>query len=334
MRPSDGLRIPDTGLEVSRLCLGGNRLGGELDQAASFGLLDAFVARGGNFVDTAHVYADWLLHVERSCSEKTIGRWLAARRDGNGPRIVVATKVGHPPLEAPGSGTGRLDEASLRADVLASLANLGLPSLDLLYLHRDDPRRPPEEVVGALEDLRAEGLIRHYAASNWSAPRLEAAGAAAARRGWQGFVASQAEWSLAARNPGSGAGGLAAMDEAMLALHRRTGLPAVPYSAQAKGYFDKLAAGTLDEAVALAYDSPRNRTVAALLAETARAAGATVTQVMLAVLMRSPFPVIPVIGCRTPAQVASSFASLTLDLDPDAVHRLSAAAGEDGRGSP
>lgn len=331
MRPSDRLRLPGTGLEVSRLCLGGNRLGGELDQAASFGLLDAFVARGGNFVDTARVYADWLPHVERSCSEKTIGRWLAARREGgNGPRIVVATKVGHPPPGAPGSGTGRLDGASLRADVRASLANLGLPSLDLLYLHRDDPRRPPEEVVGALEALRAEGLVRHYAASNWSAPRLEAAAAAAARRGWQGFVASQAEWSLAARNPGSGAGGLAAMDGAMLALHRRTGLPAVPYSAQAKGYFDKLAAGTLDEAVALAYDSPRNWALAALLAETARAAGATVTQVVLAVLMRSPFPVVPVIGCRTPAQVASSFASLTLDLDPDAVRRLSAAAAGPG----
>jgi aryl-alcohol dehydrogenase-like predicted oxidoreductase len=325
------LSIPGTGLEVSRLCLGGNRLGAELDQAASFDLLDAFVARGGNFVDTAHVYADWLPDVERSCSEKTIGRWLAARRS-DGPRIVVATKAGHPSLEAP--GTSRLDEASLRADVLASLANLGVPSLDLLYLHRDDPRRPVEEIVGALEGLRAEGLVRHYAASNWTAPRLEAAQAAAARRGWQGFVANQPEWSLAARNPGAAVGGLAAMDEATLALHRRTGLPAVPYSAQAKGYFSKLAAGTLDEAVALAYDSPRNRRVAALLDGAARASGATVTQVMLAVLMRSPFPVVPVIGCRTSAQVASSFESLTLDLDPDTVRRLSnAAAGaeDDGR---
>ncbi len=168
---------------------------------------------GGNFVDTAHVYADWLPDVERSCSEKTIGRWLRARRpDG----LVVATKGGHPRLDAP--GRSRLDEASLRQDVSESLSFLGLERLDLFYLHRDDPQRPVGEILGVLETLRREGLIAHYGASNWSTARLAAARDAASRRGWAGFVANQPEWSLARRNPGAVADDLLAMDAEMLGL--------------------------------------------------------------------------------------------------------------------
>ena len=135
--------IPGTKLSVSRLCLGGNRLGSALNQTESFALLDAFVAEGGNFIDTAHIYADWLPDAERSCSEKTIGRWLKSRGHGD---IIVATKGGHPPLEAP--GVARLDASSLRMDALASRANLGLDQLEIFYLHRDDPKRPVEGFCG------------------------------------------------------------------------------------------------------------------------------------------------------------------------------------------
>src|SRR5918998_175301 len=92
------IALPGTDLSVSRLCLGGNRLGAQLDHEASFALLDAFTECGGTFIDTAHVYANWLPDVERSCSEKTIGRWLAAR---GATRLVVATKIGHPQLDNP-----------------------------------------------------------------------------------------------------------------------------------------------------------------------------------------------------------------------------------------
>src|SRR5215210_8088094 len=104
------ITLPGTDLSVSRLCLGGNRLGAQLDRAASFALLDAFTGRGGNFIDTAHVYANWLPDVERSCSEKTIGRWLAARGASTG--VVVATKIEHPLVENP--IPRRLDAMSLR----------------------------------------------------------------------------------------------------------------------------------------------------------------------------------------------------------------------------
>jgi aryl-alcohol dehydrogenase-like predicted oxidoreductase len=311
----DLVTLPGTDLQVSRLCLGGNRLGSALDQNASFELLDAFVEQGGRFVDTAHVYADWVPGIERSCSEKTIGRWLAAR--GCSADVVVATKIGHPRLDEP--GPRRLDPASLRIDVEESISFLGVSALDLVYLHRDDPDRPVEDILATIESLRREGLLRSYGASNWTPSRLMEAHSACRRNGWAGFSANQAEWSLAQRNPGSAAGDLVSMDAAMIALHQRTGLAAVPYSAQAKGYFDKLNRGALDEDTALAYDSASNRAVAGRLVDMARRLQATPTQVALAVLIRTPFPTIAVVGCRTQQQVASSFRSLALELSHDEV---------------
>ena len=318
--PATRLTLPGTALSVSALCLGGNRFGGDLDEAASFALLDAYAERGGNFIDTAHVYADWIPGNAPSSSERTIGRWLADRRPAG---IVVATKGGHPPLDDP--ATKRLDLGSLRSDVEGSLACLGVAALDLFYLHRDDPGRPAADVLSSLERLRSEGLIRHYAASNWSVARLREAEAAATAENWAGFVASQVEWSLARRNLGTAAADLVAMDPGMVAFHRRTRLTAVPYSAQARGYFDKVA-GAMDPATARAYDSAANRDAAALIGGIAAAHGASPTQVMLAALIRLPFPVVPVIGPRTPAQVAASWDALSIDLDGGALERLSALA--------
>ena len=301
------LRLPRTDLTVSALCLGGNRLGGELDQVQSFELLDTFVEAGGTFIDTAHLYADWLPHVERSCSEKTIGRWLRAR----GPAgIVVATKGGQPEGDPP---VKRLDRASLRRDVTASLSHLGLSALDLFYVHRDDPARPAAEILATLEELRRDGLVRHYAASNWSLARLREADTAARAGGYAGFAAHQAEWSLAVRNPGTAAADLVTMDARHVQWHARTGMTAIPYSSQAKGYFDKTAQGRTDEYSAR-YDNAPSRAMAARLGALAAEMNASPTQVMLKALTLAPFATIPVIGCRTPEQVRSSAASLAVPL--------------------
>jgi len=162
--------------------------------------------------------------------------------------------------------------------------------------------------------LRKAGLIRHYAASNWTTARLDEAREAAAALGAPGFIASQCEWSLARRNPGSNAGDLVAMDGAMVDFHRRTALTAIPYSSQAKGYFDKVAAGTA-EALAPAYDNAPNRAMAARLKALSARLKATPTQVMLAAMVRAPFPVVPVIGPRDADQIKSSAASLAIELD-------------------
>lgn len=305
------MTLPGTDLVVSRVCLGGNRLGGELDQKGSFALLDAFVERGGTFIDSAHVYANWIAGNERNSSEKTLGRWLRARGGAKG--VVIATKGGSPEPETP--HVRRLDEASIRQDVTEALDNLGVASLDLFYLHRDDTDRSVEELLGVLEAMRSEGLIVNYACSNWAGARMEEAAEAARRNGWAGFVASQSEWSLATRNAGTSSDDLLQMNGAMMLAHKRLNLTAIPYSSQARGYFDKVEAGTLDAVTGARYDNAANREKAGVLAAVARRHGATPTQVMLAAMMRSPFPTIPIVGCRTPEQVAGSIAACSVRLE-------------------
>ena len=305
--------LPGTALVVSSLCLGGNRLGGELDQDQSFALLDAFVEAGGDFVDTAHVYADWLPEVERSCSEKTLGRWRTARGLRN--EVLVATKIGHPVLEQ--GGATRLDRTSLRQDVAEARENLGLDRLDLVYLHRDDPALDVTDILGALEEMRGEGTILHYAASNWSGARLQAATEAACANGWDGFRANQAEWSLAVRNPGTSAPDLLAMDQGMIGWHRVTGAVATPYSAQAQGYFDKLTAGKVEGPAARNYDGAVNRARGARLAALAQRHGVTPTEAMLALFRLAGFPVVPVVGCRTAEQIEGSFRGADLSIPPE-----------------
>lgn len=304
------VRLPGTNMDVSRICLGGNRFGAQLDQDASFEILDAFYELGGNFVDTAHVYADWVPNIERSSSEKTIGRWIVAH--GLKEDLIVATKGGHPELGRSGS---RLDARSLSDDARSSRENLGLETLPIFYLHRDDPTLPAEEILGALEELRIEGVICHYAASNWKPARLVEATQVAKRNGWQGFVANQSEWSLAHRNSGSAAPDLVSMDGALFDWHVETRTASIPYSAQARGYFNKLVAEQLDRATAEAYDNAQSRFLAGWLSEIGARLGATPTQVMLALLLKAPFVVVPVVGCQTREQINACFESVRLNIE-------------------
>lgn len=327
MSRSTRRRLAGTDLDLSGLCLGGNRFGGDLSEDESFAVLDAFVGNGGNFIDTAHIYADWIAGNAPSSSERMIGRWMRARRAD----VVVATKGGHPPLSDPSQS--RLDEKSLRRDAEEARIHLGVSAIELFYLHRDDPRQPVEEILGALEAMRADGLLRFYGASNWSAARLQEAHAVASRKSLQGFAANQAEWSFARRRPQAAQPDLCDMDAAMTAFHERTGCAAIPYSAQAKGYFEK-SPDALDPATARLYDSERNRRVAQELRHAAERRGATPTALMLAAMMRTPFPTIPVIGCRSPAQVLVAMASLDLDLEPDDLRALLAMAGVSSPPSP
>src|SRR5690606_27483631 len=183
--------LPHCSLSVSPVCLGTALFGADIDDRASFALLDRFVAGGGNFIDTARIYSDWLPG-ERHRSERVLGDWLRSR--GNRDSVVVATKGAHPDLASP--TIPRSSTAEIRADLEGSLRSLGLDVIDLYWLHRDDPSRPVEYFIDLLDGFQREGLIRAFGASNWSADRLRAAHAYASRSGRHGFVANQPMWCL------------------------------------------------------------------------------------------------------------------------------------------
>lgn len=313
------VQLSGTDLTVSPICLGTVALGCVLDQKDSFALLDAFVDLGGNFLDTAGVYSDWYPGVESGCSEKTIGRWLV-KRGAAGRQIVVATKIGHPDLDRP--EISRLSGDLLRADVQRSLSRLGVEALGLVYLHRDDPSIPAVDIIGALESLRREGLIRYYGASNWTTQRIELAMAAAEQQGWLGFSANQPCWSIATVNQASMPAGQVALDTEMFEMHVRRRLAAIPYWAQARGYFDTASSGTLDSDRARTHDNPANRQLDERLQNLSAELDLPPTAVAIAVLMRSPFPTVPVVGCSTTSHLRSSFAAAGASLSDEMMAAL------------
>ncbi len=87
--------IPNSDLRVSQICLGSAEMGASITPKDSFSLLDAFIAEGGNFIDTAHVYSDWIPNT-KSTSEKLIGQWL--KKSGMREDVMIATKGAHPKL--------------------------------------------------------------------------------------------------------------------------------------------------------------------------------------------------------------------------------------------
>lgn len=315
------ITIDSIPLRAAAVSLGLAELGAGIPEAEGYRLLDAYLDRGGNFLDTARVYSDWVPG-ETGRSERVLGDWLAKR--GCRSRVVLATKGGHFPLEAP--HISRLNRAGVTGDVESSLRALRTDVIDLYYLHRDNRALPVEEILGFLEDLVRAGKIRRYACSNWRADRMEEAHRAAEMKGCSGFAANQIHWNLGSAN----GGGLPdktceTFDGAMRAAFVRTGMLAVAYSSQAGGYFAKLYRGA---APGGHYDTPGNRRVYEKAGEIARRAGMGVTDVVLAYILCQPFPTAAVVGCRTVEQLAETMDAAEKSLPPALLAELEETVGQ------
>lgn len=318
-------QIPQTDLSPSAICLGSSNFGNGIAPADAYALLDAYVGGGGNFIDTAAVYANWLPG-EKNSSEKTIGRWLA--RNGQRARFVLATKGAHPDLAT--MQISRMSPAEIVDDLNTSLRNLQTDWLDLYWLHRDDTERPVAEIIDTLHSQVVAGKIRYFGCSNWRVERIAAAQEYAAQRGITGFVANQMRWSLAEIEPVSvGDPTTVAMDEETLAYHRRTGLAAIPYSSQAGGYFQKLAEGReIRQNQQKSYGTIENRSRAARLQSLSQETGYSISQLVLGYLINQPFPTIPIVGCRTVAQVEDSMRASDVRLTSEQVAWLAEGDGQ------
>ena len=307
--------IPHTDLRVSEICLGSGDMGGSIDPAASWSLLDTYQEQGGNFIDTAHVYNNWLPG-EKSRSEKIIGAWMKERK--NRSRVVLATKGGHHPVdESP--YVNRVTPTDVRLDLEESLAFLQTDRIDLYWLHRDNPDLPVGEILEELEESRAKGKIRYYGASNWRPERLIKAQAYAAQRGLAGFVADQMLWNAAKTDaqaiPDKT---IMVMDRALYDFHARTGMAAIPYTSQANGLFSKMALGVvelMDPGLLASFPLEENRARLKVFQQVMRDSGFSLTQVILGWLLSQPFPTIPIIGPKNLTQLEDSLTAAGVRLD-------------------
>ncbi|MGV9358830.1 aldo/keto reductase [Streptomyces misionensis] len=302
-------------LEVFPLCLGGNVFGWTADEQASFAVLDAYTAAGGNFVDTADVYSAWAEGHQGGESETVIGKWLKAR--GNRSDVVVATKVSQHP-RYPG-----LSAANIKAAADASLARLGTDYIDLYYTHFDQPDVPVEEIIGALDELVKAGKVRQIAASNISAERLRESLDFSAREGLARYVAVQPHYNLVSRDTYEGP---------LRDLVAREGLSCVPYFALAAGFLTgkyrpglKVDSARANRAAEYA-ETERGQKVLAALDEIAAAHEAPHATVALAWLAAQPTITAPIASARTLDQLPALLGVGELKLTDDELKRLTDAS--------
>jgi len=182
--------LGSSGCAVSNLALGSMTFGTETDEAGAHAQLDRFVEAGGTLVDTADVYS-------HGVSEQIIGHWFASRPADVTEPVVLATKGRFATADDP-NGAG-LSARHLTRALEASLARLGLDSVDLYQVHAFDPLTPLEETLRTLDGFVRAGKIRYYGLSNFTGWQLTKAVWLARAMNVAGPVTLQPQYSLLAR---------------------------------------------------------------------------------------------------------------------------------------
>ncbi|HET6486655.1 MAG TPA: aldo/keto reductase [Spirochaetia bacterium] len=324
--PPQARRIGNTDLLTFPLALGVGGLGIGMTEADAFELLDTYAEAGGNTLDTARVYSDWVPG-ELHRSERILGDWLRARR--NRALMIVCTKGGHPDLAT--MDVPRLDAASLRRDVEGSLKSLRVDTIDLYWLHRDDPTRGVGEIVETLAGFVREGKIRHYGFSNWSAARIREAVRHCGAHGAPAPVGDQSLLNIGCRHMGPLADPTMVVSSRDLdSVDSETGLTAFAYSSQANGFFAKLSKAAAEGGQvpgSSPYDTPANRILFTTIDRHAHALDLSITQVVLGFLLTRRHPTIPIVGPRTMEQLKDTLRAADVRLPSEVFEDLRVQAG-------
>ncbi len=269
---------------------------GELPLACS--LLDYFYEKGGNCLDTAHVY---------NC-EATVGQWIGLR--GVREDLVVIGKGARDEAGTPEGLTRQLEETLLK---------MRLDYLDIYLMHTDNPDVPVGEFVDCLNDHKRAGLIRAFGGSNWSVERLEAANTYADANGKTGFAASSPNFSLAVWNEPMWPGCISASDPQSRLWYAGTRMPLFAWSSQATGFFSGRYTAEDRHVPSLA---PMVRTwfnednFQRLLRsrELARRKGATATEIALAYVLQQSFPTFALVGPQSIGELRAAFPAMDIEL--------------------
>ncbi|MBW9113408.1 aldo/keto reductase [Rhizobium cauense] len=278
--------------------------------AAASLTLDAFYEAGGNVFDTAFVYGG-------GKTESIFGDWHTSR---NVPReeIVLIGKGVHSPLCYPDVIAKQLDQ---------SLNRLKTDYVDIYFMHRDNTDIPVGEFVDAMDAEVKRGRIRGiFGGSNWTRERMDEAAAYAAKNGKTAPAALSNNFSLAEMLDPIWAGCVAASNDDWKTWLNAKQVPNFAWSSQGRGFFTDRAGRDKhdDEEIVRCWYSDRNFERRDRAIELANKLGRSPIHIALAYVIAQPFPVIPLIGPRTIAELEDSLSALDIKLTPEQVKWLEA----------
>jgi aryl-alcohol dehydrogenase-like predicted oxidoreductase len=298
-------RLGDSDLEIVPVVFGGNVFGWTVDEAKSFELLDAWVDRGFNCIDTADVYSVWMPGHVGGESETIIGKWL--KQSGKRDQVVLLTKVG---FEMKSGGKG-LSKKYILEEVEASLKRLQTDRIDLYQSHTDDESVPFEETLEAYAQLIDEGKVRYIGASNYKGARLAEAEDLAEREKLPAYKTLQPEYNLYDRQ---------AYEEDLAPVAEKYGLGVISYFSLASGFltgkYQSLedAKGKNRETRVQKYFDERGMKILKALKKVSEETGAEQAAVSLAWLLEQPTITAPIASATNTKQMEALFAAVDVKL--------------------
>ncbi|MHC4070748.1 MAG: aldo/keto reductase [Planctomycetota bacterium] len=279
--------------------------------ATTFSLLDSITEMGCYAFDTAHAYGD-------GASEKVIGNWMEAR--DNRSEVIVIDKGAHQVR-----GRNRVDPESIKQDLQESLYRLKTDYIDLYLLHRDDPVVPAGPIIEVLNDLKNEGKIVLFGASNWSRRRLQEAAEYAQKNGLFTFSVASNQYSLAVQydDPYPGTFSIKnSSDDSEWQWYKQTQFPLLAWSSLARGFFsgkftrDNLSAFTDPRSLISirCYAREDNFVRLERARQLAEEKGATVAQIALAYIFQQPLNGFAITGTLNTTHFRENIKALEIDL--------------------
>jgi aryl-alcohol dehydrogenase-like predicted oxidoreductase len=306
------VRFGDTGLEVSRACLGTMTFGLQCEEAASFAILDRAAEGGVDFIDTADAYPLGGTVDTTGRTEAILGKWLSGRRHD----FIVATKAGG--RMGPQAWNAGLSRKHVLDAIDASLDRLGTDYVDLYQLHHMDPDTPMEETLRAMEDVVASGRARYIGVSNHAAWKIALALGISDSAGLARFVSVQPRYSLLFRE----------MERELFPLCADQGLAVIPYNPLAAGLLSgkhapdrpppndsRFTLGTASRNYQDRYWHPREFDTVARIREVADRLGVPMVTLAIAWVLANPVITAPILGASKPEQLDASLAGFELELD-------------------
>lgn len=303
----DYRRIGSTGLKVSELCLGCMTFGRESDETEAGRIVDRFIEAGGNFLDTANVYA-------AGRSEEITGRLIKERRHS----LVLATKVRFNANAFVGKPVAPndvgLSRRHIMAEVDASLRRLQTDYIDLYQVHAWDFETPIEETLGALDDLVHRGKVRYIGASNFTAWQLTKALWVSDKHALARFDCLQPQYSLICRD----------IEREILPICRIEGVGVIPWSPLGGGFLTgkyRRQAQAPTEARLTQMDlwnrlkNDHNYDVLDAVEQVAKERGRKPSEIALAWVNQQPGVSSVIIGARTLAQAEENLGAVGLKLE-------------------
>jgi aryl-alcohol dehydrogenase-like predicted oxidoreductase len=304
-------------LKVAPLAFGGNVFGWTADEAASFKLLDAFVAAGLNLVDTADVYSKWVPGNKGGESESIIGKWL--KQGGQRDKVVIATKVG---AEIAPDKKG-LSPQYIEKAIEDSLRRLQTDYIDLYQTHYDDLSTPVEAILETYARLIKAGKVRVIGTSNMSPERILRSLDASEQHGYPRYETLQPEYNLYDRQK---------FETEYEPITRQYGLGVISYYSLASGFLSGKYRSREDAGKsprgqkALGYLDERGQNILDTLDEVAKDFNTTPASVAIAWLVQREGITAPIVSATKVAQLNELIAATQLHLDAGALEKLNIAS--------